>query len=86
LEVGFTGNANAGGPAAGVWDALSVDMHEVGHALGMSAANTSTIAQTGDSDYDFNTAFVFGQPLAAEVADGANIAHLDGSGFALMMP
>lgn len=86
FEVGYTGTANAGGPAAGVWDALSVVMHEVGHALGMSSANNSTIAETADNDYDFNSAFVFGQPLAAEVADGGNIAHLDGSGFALMVP
>ncbi len=84
FETGYTGTAISG-PAVGAFDLLSVVMHEVGHALGMSSANTSTIAQTGDNDYDFNPAFVFGQTLAAEVADGGNIAHLDDSN-ALMTP
>ncbi|HEY6565436.1 MAG TPA: hypothetical protein VIY86_13120, partial [Pirellulaceae bacterium] len=85
FEAGFTGAATAGGGASGISDMLSVVMHEVGHALGMSSANNATIAQTGDLDYDFNTDFVFGQTLASEVADGANIAHLDNS-TALMNP
>lgn len=85
FEVGFTGTANAGGPAAGITDMLSVVLHEVGHALGMSSANNSTVAQTADLDYDFNSDFIFGQTLASEVADGANIAHLDNS-FAIMFP
>ena len=85
FEVGYGGSAVGGGAAAGLFDALSVVMHEVGHSLGMSSANNSTVAQTGDGDYDFNPAFVFGQSLAAEVATGSNIAHLDSS-FALMFP
>lgn len=85
FEAGFTGAAVGGGAADGFTDMLSVVMHEVGHALGMSSANNSTVAQTADLDYDFNTAFVFGQTLAAEVADAANIAHLDSS-VALMNP
>ncbi len=85
FETAFTGTATAGGGAAGITDMLSVVLHEVGHALGMSSANNSTIAQTGDLDYDFNSAFVFGQTLAAEVADGSNIAHLDNAS-ALMTP
>jgi hypothetical protein len=85
FEAGFTGAATAGGGASGLTDMLSVVMHEVGHAIGMSSANNSTVAQTADSDYDFNTAFIFGQTLAAEVADGGNIAHLDNSN-ALMFP
>lgn len=81
FEIGYGGAAFAGAPAdarLGV-DLLSVALHEIGHALGMSSANTATIAETGDNDYDFNTAFTGGMTLAAEVADGSNIAHLDGN-------
>ncbi len=85
FEVGFGGPATGGG-AVGNVDLLSVILHEVGHALGMSFLNNSTIAETGDNDYDFNPDFIVGQSLAAEVADGGNIGHLDGSGFALMGP
>ncbi len=85
FETGYTGVANSGGPADGLADMLSVVMHEVGHALGMASANNSTVAQTLDSDYDFDSNFIFGQTLAAEVADGANIAHLDNT-RALMTP
>ncbi len=87
FEVGFTGGATSSGGANGLTDMLSVVLHEVGHALGMSAANTTTIGQTNDGDYDFS---VFGQPLAVETAnnsgdDNANIAHLENTN-ALMTP
>lgn len=86
FEAGFTGTNNNSNPnVAGNTDLLSVALHEVGHALGMSAANTATQAQTADGDYDFNSAFVFGQALAADVATGPNIAHLNNSN-ALMFP
>ena len=64
---------------------LSVILHEVGHALGMSSSNNSTVNQTADNDYDFNPAFVFAKTLAAEVADGPDNAHLENPD-ALMTP
>ncbi|MCS7033452.1 MAG: hypothetical protein NZ561_05585, partial [Phycisphaerae bacterium] len=86
FEAGFTGTNNGTNPnVAGNFDLLSTAFHEVGHALGMSSANNSTIAETADNDYDYNTAFVFGQTLAADVASGGNIAHLANSN-ALMFP
>ncbi len=89
FEVGYTGNATSAA-AMNVTDMLSVVMHEVGHALGMSSANITTIAQTADGDYDFNPAFVFGNAIAVETAnnsgdDGLNIAHLENTN-ALMTP
>ncbi|HRK31069.1 MAG TPA: hypothetical protein PLD59_08320 [Tepidisphaeraceae bacterium] len=88
FEAGFTGTGNGSNAnTSGRTDMVSVAFHEVGHALGMSAANTETDAETlGDNDYDFHPANVFGIALAAEIADGANNAHLDGSGPALMNP
>jgi len=66
FEAGFTGTDNGSDPnVSGNIDILSTAFHEVGHALGMSASNNATIAETGDNDYDFDTAFVFGQALAA---------------------
>ena len=91
FEVSYFGDAWSGTDADGRHDMLSVVMHEVGHALGMSARNHSTEDETeGDGDYDFNSGFIFGQTLAAETADGddgpnTNIAHLDDSN-ALMFP
>ncbi len=79
FEVGYTGAALASAPADARFgfDLLSVALHEICHALGMSAANTATQAETADGDYDFNTAFTGGQTLAAEIAPGNNIAHLE---------
>ncbi|MEZ6189809.1 MAG: hypothetical protein R3C45_00785 [Phycisphaerales bacterium] len=90
FEVGFGGTATAGGGANGLTDMLTVILHEVGHALGMASDNDTTDAETGDGDYDFNTAYVNGVTLAVETAnnsgdDGLNIAHLE-SNFALMNP
>ena len=80
------GGAVAGGLTVGATDMLSVVLHEVGHALGMSSSNNATVAETADNDYDFDPDFVFGKTLAAEIADGGNIAHLDTSGNFLMDP
>lgn len=85
FEVGRTGNAISGGGATGATDMLSVALHEIGHALGMSAANNATIAQTNDDDYDFSTTLTRGGALAARVASGSNIAHLQ-SNLANMFP
>ncbi|HEY6563170.1 MAG TPA: hypothetical protein VIY86_01615, partial [Pirellulaceae bacterium] len=75
FEVGYRGNAMAGGPADGVFDLLSTVIHEVGHALGLTGA-TNTDLETNDGDYDFTSSFVFGQPLAAEHRSGDRY-HLD---------
>jgi autotransporter-associated beta strand protein len=85
LEVGFSGAAIAGEGATGATDLLTVALHEVGHALGMSEANNTTVAQTADNDYDFNSAYVFGSTIAAETATSTNEAHLDLQ-FGVMQP
>jgi hypothetical protein len=60
LEAGFAGGATATAPAAAQNgpDMLSVALHEMGHALGMT--DNVAAAQTGDGDYDVNPAFVSG--------------------------
>ncbi|CAN5711254.1 hypothetical protein BH09PLA1_BH09PLA1_03300 [soil metagenome] len=86
FEVGFQGPATASAPASAQNnpDALSVMFQEVGHGLGMSAANTSTQTETGDDDYDFASVNVFGTTLAADVrTPSTNIAHL-ADNFAVM--
>ena len=90
FEAGFTGAATAGGGAQGATDMLSVVLHEVGHALGMSSSNPLTVAQTVDGDYDFFTTFVAEQNFGIETAnnsgdDNANIAHVENTN-ALMTP
>jgi hypothetical protein len=88
FETSFTGVANGGGPAAGMTDMFSLVLHEVGHALGMSGASPATQAEAGvDSDYDFNSNFIFGANLAADTRDQPSdfIGHLDNPN-ALMFP
>lgn len=68
FEAGYTGSAVGGGPAAGAFDLLSVVLHEVGHAMGLTGT-TLTNVQTADGDYDFLPSLVFGRTLAAEVSD-----------------
>ena len=77
FEVSYTGRAVSGGPADGRKDMLSVILHEFGHALGVTGRTDLARAETGDGDYDFTPAFVFGQDLAAEVLSSNNTAHLD---------
>jgi hypothetical protein len=64
FEAGFTGPAITPAAASG-FDMLSLVFHEVGHALGMSAANPMTQAEVADGDYDFNSSWIFGGTLAA---------------------
>lgn len=81
FEVGYQGNALAAAPAdarLGI-DLLSVALHELGHALGMSSANNTTVAETADNDYDFNPNFMGGLSVAAEVAPGGLFLNADGS-------
>ncbi|MBP61482.1 MAG: hypothetical protein CMJ62_08140 [Planctomycetaceae bacterium] len=86
FETSYTGTAVAESAAVGATDMVTVVLHEVGHALGMSSSNNATVAETGDNDYDFNSDFVFGKTLAVEVADGGSVAHLDSSGLFMMDP
>ncbi|MCA9266043.1 MAG: hypothetical protein KDA60_19420, partial [Planctomycetales bacterium] len=66
LEVNFHGAANAGAPAAAIngLDLLSVALHEMGHALGM----TERVAEdeVSDYEYDFNPSFINGEIAGAE--------------------
>lgn len=84
FEAGYEGTALTTAPSAARnnTDLLSVLLHEVGHALGMSSGNNATVTQTGDGDYDFNPAFVNGVNFGAQVPSG-NIAHLAGTDMLL---
>jgi len=87
FEAGFSGSNNGSNPnVAGNTDMLSVAIHETGHSLGMSSANTATQTETNvDFDYDFDSANVFGATLAARTAATNNLAHLADSA-AVMFP
>lgn len=74
----FTG---ASGLASGAFDLFSVAMHEVGHALGLSGANTSFIAGNGDLDVDVTAPRAFAGSQIPTVSG----AHLN-IGTALMFP
>lgn len=90
FEVAFSGTAPITSPASGRLDMLSVVMHEIGHALGMSAGNLATQAETLDEDYDIDPIFLFGQSLGVETAnfsgdDNLDIAHVENT-LSLMSP
>lgn len=86
FETGFAGLGNGSDPGtATASDILSVAFHEIGHALGMSASNNSTVSETNDGDYDFESVNVLGTTLAARHAAPDNIAHLENSN-ALLNP
>lgn len=84
FEVGYQGPANTG-PAQNATDMLTLVLHEVGHALGMSASNNATVAETADGDYDLDPLLVGGATIGMQHASGNNIAHLSNS-FASLFP
>jgi len=61
----------ATGDAAGRGDLLSVVLHEIGHALGLSSANNSFIAERGDNDVDVTS----GTFAGASIGLNASSAH-----------
>ncbi len=87
FETSFTGTAPGGSPAVGATDMLTLVLHEMGHAIGMSGGTALTVAETMDGDYDFTPSWVFGSTLAADNVDQATdfIGHLDNPD-ALMAP
>lgn len=69
------------GDAVGRFDLFSVALHEIGHSLGLSGANTSFIAENGDSDIDVTAPRSFPGTTIPTVSG----AHLD-IASALMYP
>ena len=70
FEVGYTGPAVGTAPAAAQsgLDLLTYAYSGVGQALGMDPANSSTVAQIGDGDYDLNAVNVFGRTIALDIS------------------
>jgi hypothetical protein len=86
FEAGYTGTATNGG-AVGAQDMLSLVLHEVGHALGMSSGIPNVVTETMDLDYDYDSDWVFGAALAADNINqvGDVVGHLNNPN-ALMFP
>jgi hypothetical protein len=63
LEAGFSASNLFGSPAQGHFDALTIMLHEMGHALGMNW-------NPFDDDYDIDSADIGGLSVGAEEADG----------------
>ncbi len=71
----------ATGLAIGRFDLLSIALHEIGHALGLSSANTAFQTENGDLDIDVTGP----RPFAGSTIGTQNGAHLS-IGSALMFP
>src|SRR5688572_4904479 len=63
LEAGFSSQSQSGSPATGNFDALTMLLHEMGHALGMNYS-------FNDEDYDFHPSTIGGLSLGVHEADG----------------
>ena len=86
LEVGYQGFVNGSDPSAtGNIDALSVALHEIGHALGLTGAIPNHFAEVADGDYDTDPRMLSGTSIGVETFSITNTAHLD-NGNALMFP
>ncbi len=72
LNTGRTMNG-ATGSASGNTDMFAVCLHEIGHALGLSSANTSFIAGNGDFDVDVTPP----RPFAGSTIPTVSGAHLN---------
>ncbi|NLE39254.1 MAG: tandem-95 repeat protein [Pirellulaceae bacterium] len=85
LEVGYRGSALSSAPyeARTYYDMFSIALHEMGHGLGMTSRYAS--GDTGDYDYDFSSALVWGQTMAAESYATDNRYHTK-AGNTLMYP
>jgi hypothetical protein len=70
----------ASGFALGAIDLYSVALHEIGHALGLSSANTAFVTENGDGDVD-----VLGVSFAGATLPTVSGAHLNISS-SLMFP
>lgn len=80
LNVGRT-YSGASGSASGRTDMFSVALHEIGHSLGLSSANTSFVAENGDLDVDVTAP----RPFAGSTIPTISGAHVN-IGSALMFP
>ena len=85
MEVSYAGLANRSAPseAREGFDLLSVLLHEMGHALGMT--NVVAGPEVSDSDFDFPSQLVHGQQAAARTASAEDSGHLQAS-RTLMFP
>ena len=71
----------ASGNALNRTDMMSVMLHEIGHALGMSSANTAWQTETGDGDIDVQAP----RPFAGSVIPMVSGAHIN-IGTTLLFP
>src|SRR5688572_15600828 len=66
LEAGFSGTTLFGSPAMGHFDALTILLHEMGHALGMNYS-------FNDEDYDIDPSDIGGLSVGLEEGEGIEL-------------
>jgi len=86
FEAGYDGTAKTTAPASAKngYDLLSVAIHELGHAMGMTSSVAGGEVNT-DLDYDVPTGLVNGAVMATECYSASDKMHL-ACGPALMYP